>query len=78
MGNIISHIKNVTEKPIEWTIKHKFWLNSKYICTLLGISIFEKVEKNQNKGKNLIKIIKDMLTKVINKIKKYMTSLRTL
>ena len=50
MGNIISHIKGVTENPLEWTIKHKFWLNSKYICVLLGISIFEEREQNNNKG----------------------------
>ena len=50
MENIITHIKGVTENPLEWTIKHKFWLNSKFICTLLGISIFEKRDKENNEG----------------------------
>ena len=51
MMNIITHIKGVTDNPLEWTIKHKFWLNSKYICLLLGISIFEKREQNETEGK---------------------------
>jgi hypothetical protein len=51
MGNIIAHIKGLTENPLEWTIKHKFWLNSKYICLLLGISMFEKRETTDTQGK---------------------------
>ena len=42
MGNIISHIEGVTKNPLEWTIKYKFWLNSKFICTMLGLTMFEE------------------------------------
>ena len=51
MENIITHIKGVTENPLQWTIKHKFWLNSKFICLLLGISMFENREKDPTEGK---------------------------
>ena len=57
MSNIITHIKGVTENPLQWTIKHKFWLNSKFICLLLGISIFEKREKEATEGKINIYIV---------------------
>ena len=53
MGNIITHIKGVTENPLEWTIQHKFWLNSKFICTLLGLTMFEEKTNINLEGKGI-------------------------
>ena len=50
MVNIITHIEGVTKNPLEWTVKHKFWLNSKFICVLLGLSIFQEESTSNEKG----------------------------
>ena len=51
MDNILTHMDGITKNPLEWTISHKFWLNSKFICLLLGINIFENNDKDKNIGK---------------------------
>ena len=50
MVNIITHIEGVTKNPLEWAVKHKFWLNSKFICVLLGLSIFQEESTSTEKG----------------------------
>ena len=41
LDNIITHIDRIIEDPIEWTVQNRFWLNSRYVCVLLGINIFK-------------------------------------
>jgi hypothetical protein len=61
MTNIITHIEGITSNPLEWTVKHKFWLNSKFICILLGLSIFHEKPETTDKGIKSIIIIKNEL-----------------
>ena len=58
MNNILTHMEGITKNPLEWTICNKFWLNSKFICLLLGISIFEDNDKQKMTGKNILKMFK--------------------
>ena len=41
LENIIHHMDNMVDSPILWTVDNRFWLNSKYVCLLLGIQIFQ-------------------------------------
>ena len=51
MANIITHIEGITKNPMEWTVKYKFWLNSKFICILLGLAMFQENLETNDKGK---------------------------
>ena len=36
--NIVTHMDNMLLSPIKWTVENRFWLNSKFICTHLGLT----------------------------------------
>ena len=63
MDNILTHMEGITKNPLEWTISNKFWLNSKFICLLLGINIFEEnLEQNESGKLNKSEFIKRIKT----------------
>ena len=55
LENIIYHIDNMVDSPILWTVNNRFWLNSKFVCLLLGIRNFRdrKLEDNNPTGVTL-------------------------
>ena len=49
--NVVTHIEQMIDNPIKWTIKNRFWLNSAYACEKLGLSIHKDNKKYDLKGK---------------------------
>ena len=41
LENIINHMDNMVKSPAKWTVENRFWLNSKYMCTRLGLGNFK-------------------------------------
>jgi hypothetical protein len=56
--NVLTHIEQMMENPIKWTIKNRFWLNSAYACEKLKLSIHKDNKKYDLKGKLISKIYK--------------------
>ena len=61
LDNIITHMDNMLLTPMKWTVENRFWLNSKFVCTHLGLTNFKDRKTKVNED-TLVSLRNCMMT----------------